>query len=145
MVLLNHKKSQIETIGLVIIVILIAFIFIISLFFITKPRASLNENYLKLNADNLRSTILKTNLCQNISIKDEIINCNSGFFLCNNLNSCQDLNNVIKDIIENSVRNNYEFSAGNIVVKKDICREVQASSIQPLANTNIEVSLKLCS
>ena len=145
MVLLNHKKSQIETIGLVIIVILIAFIFIISLFFITKPRASLNENYLKLNADNLRSTILKTNLCQNISIKDEIINCNSGFFLCNNLNSCQDLNNVIKDIIENSVRNNYEFSAGNIVVKKDICREVQASSIKPLANTNIEVSLKLCS
>ena len=145
MVLLNHKKSQIETMGLVIIVILIAFIFITSLFFITKPRASLNENYLKLNADNLRSTILKTNLCQNISIKDEIINCNSGFFLCDNLNGCQDLNNVIKEIIESSVRNNYEFSAGNVVVKKDVCSEVQASSIQPLANTNIEVRLKLCS
>ena len=145
MVLLDHKKSQIETMGFVIIVILIAFIFIISLFFITKPKASLNEDYLKLNADNLRSTILKTNICQNASIKDEIINCNSGFFSCDNINSCQDLNNVIKDIIESSVRNNYEFSVGNIVVKKDVCKEVQASSTQPLANTNIEVSLKLCS
>ena len=139
------RKAQIETAGLVIIVIILAFTLIFALQFINKDKGNkLNENYLKLNADNLRSTILKTTI-NNCDIKDEIINCNN-FNQANCLENCDKLNSIIKEIIQASVKNNYEFDAGNIKLVNGSCldKDIITSSIQPLALTDIKVSLKLC-
>ena len=139
------RKAQIETVGLVIIVIILAFTLIFALQFINKDKGNkLNENYLKLNADNLRSTILKTTI-NNCNIKDEIINCNNfNQAIC--LENCDKLNLIIKEIIQASVKNNYEFDAGNIKLVNGSClnKDIITSSIQPLALTDIKVSLKLC-
>ena len=139
------RKAQIETVGLVIIVIILAFTLIFALQFINKDKGNkLNENYLKLNADNLRSTILKTTI-NNCDIKDEIINCNNfNQAIC--LENCDKLNLIIKEIIQASVKNNYEFDAGNIKLVNGSCldKDIITSSIQPLALTDIKVSLKLC-
>lgn len=139
------RKAQIETVGLVIIVIILAFTLIFALQFINKDKGNkLNENYLKLNADNLRSTILKTTI-NNCDIKDEIINCNNfNQAIC--LENCDKLNLIIKEIIQASVKNNYEFNAGNIKLVNGSClnKDIITSSIQPLALTDIKVSLKLC-
>ncbi|MEK6862627.1 MAG: hypothetical protein AABW57_00480 [Nanoarchaeota archaeon] len=139
------RKAQIETVGLVIIVIILAFTLIFALQFINKDKGNkLNENYLKLNADNLRSTILKTTI-NNCDIKDEIINCNNfNQAIC--LENCDRLNSIIREIIQASVKNNYEFDAGNIKLVNGSCldKDIITSSIQPLALTDIKVSLKLC-
>ena len=139
------RKAQIETAGLVIIVIILAFTLIFALQFINKDKGNkLNENYLKLNADNLRSTILKTTI-NNCDIKDEIINCNNfNQAIC--LENCDRLNSIIREIIQASVKNNYEFDAGNIKLVNGSCldKDIITSSIQPLALTDIKVSLKLC-
>jgi len=139
------RKAQIETVGLVIIVIILAFTLIFALQFINKDKGNkLNENYLKLNADNLRSTILKTTI-NNCNIKDEIINCNNfNQAIC--LENCDKLNLIIEEIIQASVKNNYEFDAGNIKLVNGSClnKDIITSSIQPLALTDIKVSLKLC-
>lgn len=139
------KKAQIETMGLVIIVIIIAFVFIFALQFINKNESNkLNERALQLNADNLRSVILKTNI-NSCNIKDEIISCNNfNNAVC--LENCEKLNLVIKEIIEKSVKNNYEFSAGKIKLNDKNClnKDIITSSIQPLALTDIKVNLKLC-
>ena len=141
------KKAQTETIGLVVIVIILAFILIFALQFLTKDKGNeLNERYSKLNADNLRSVILKTNLCNDVNIKDEIISCNDfSFTRCSDIN-CEKLNLIIKEIIQGSVKNNYEFLAGNIKLNNGTClnKDTISSSIQPLALTNINVSLRLC-
>ena len=101
------KKAQIETLGLVVIIIILAFALIFALQFILKNDSSkLNERYLQLNADNLRNTVLKTTINGN-SIKDEIV-------FCNNNQNCDELNLIIKEIIESSIKNNYEFNAGVI-------------------------------
>lgn len=145
MVLLN-KRSQIETMGLVIIIIILVFALIFVLQFIIKPEPNkLNERHLQLNSDNLRSAILKTNVCKDVSIKDEIINCNN-FNRANCLENCDKLNLIIKEIIQVSVKNNYEFDAGNINIKDEGCsgKDLQSSSTQPLALTDIKVNIKLC-
>ncbi|MEK6841375.1 MAG: hypothetical protein AABX45_02160 [Nanoarchaeota archaeon] len=139
------RKAQIETVGLVIIVIILAFTLIFALQFINKDKGNkLNENYLKLNADNLRSTILKTTI-NNCDIKDEIINCNNfNQAIC--LENCDRLNSIIREIIQASVKNNYEFDAGNIKLVNGSCldKDIITSSIQPLALTDIKIVLKLC-
>lgn len=138
------KKAQVETVGLVVIVIIIAFSFIFALQFIIKsPDNKINERYLQLNADNLRSVILKTNVNQ-CTIKDELISCNN-YNTATCLQSCNDLNLVIQKIIENSIKNNYEFLAGNINLKKGNCdKDIISSSIQPFPDIDFNVSLKLC-
>lgn len=138
------RKAQIETIGLVIIVVMLAFALIFALQFFNKEDNELNERHMQLNADNLRSVTLKTTI-NDCSVKDEIINCNElNQPLC--LKNCNELNSVVKEIIENSVKNNYEFSAGNIKISNGTClnKDVIASNAQPLALTDIKVILKLC-
>ena len=138
------KKSQIEAMGLVIIIAILSFVLIFALQFINKEKDNkLNERYMQLNADNLRSVILKTTI-NKCNIKDEIVNCNSGNSLC--FENCDKLKEIIKEIIENSVKNNYEFNAGNINLVKGNClnENIQTSSIEPIAQTEIKIDLKLC-
>lgn len=143
------KKAQVETIGLVVIVALLAFIFIFVLQIQTKPDDnSLNTRYLQLNADNLRSVILKTNICSNVDIRKEIIGCNNfQETTCTNIN-CNELNDIIEIIIENSlnITKNYKFEAGNILVEKnfDNCKDVYAAASEPIPNSDIKVKLEIC-
>ena len=141
------KKSQIETIGLVVIVVLIAFILIFVLQISNKPsNTNLNDRYLQLNADNLRSTLLKTNLCNNVNVRDEILTCNqNSFTTCNNIN-CNELNNIIKKIIEDSlnVTRNYKFEVGNILLEKGSCKNVYAASSEPIPYSNLKITFEIC-
>ena len=137
------RKSQTEIIGLVIIVALLAFILIFVLVINSKQDSSLKNDYLQLNADNLRSTLLKADACKDYSIKDEIIICNE-FQNSNCFSDCDKVNNLIKKIIENSLKNNYKFEAGNIKLSKGSCLEKITASKQPLPYSNVEVSLELC-
>ena len=67
------KKGQIEIMGLVIIVILLVFIAIFALSFMIKPKQE-SEDILKLKANALRASLLKTNLCGNVNVKYIITN-----------------------------------------------------------------------
>ena len=67
------RKGQVETIGLVVIVILLIFIGIFALSFSIKEK-EVNEDILTLKANSLRSSLLKTTIC-NITIKEELGNC----------------------------------------------------------------------
>ena len=142
------KKAQIETMGLVIIVALLAFILVFVLQILAKPSPSnLNTRYLQLNADNLRSSILKTTICENVNIKDEILNCNDfNDVQCDNLQDCNALKNVIKTIIEDSlnVTRSYEFKAGNVLLKEGTCTNVYAAASEPIPYSEINVMLSIC-
>mgnify|MGYP001613038717 CR=1 FL=1 len=143
------KKAQIETMGLVIIVVLLAFILVFVLQLLSNPENNyLNDRYLQLNSDNLRRTILKTNLCSGVNIKDELVNCNDFNLLkCSNLNNCNDLNKIIKTIIENSlnITKNYKFTAGNILVEKGICKnKLYNSASEPIPYSTLNVTLGIC-
>ena len=138
------KKAQIEIVGLVIIVVILAFTLIFALQFAGKEDNKLNERYWQLNADNLRNAILKTTV-SSCNIKDEIINCNDfNQPVC--LENCDKLNSIIKEIIEKSVKNDYELNAGNIKLSNGTClnKDIMTSSTQPCALTDIKVNLKLC-
>src|SRR3989344_906013 len=138
------KKAQTEALGLVIIVVILAFALIFALQFIGEDNNKVNERYLKLNADNLRSVILKTNI-NTCNIKDEILNCNEiNQPVC--LENCNQLNFIIKNIIESSIKNDYEFFAGDIKLNRGNClnKNILSSSVQPFPNSNINVSIRLC-
>jgi len=140
----HAKKAQTEIIGLVIIVIILSFALVFGLQFLNKQDNKIQERYLQLNADNLRSSLLKTNICNQITIKDEIINCENGISSC--LENCQKFDEKIKELIELSTKNDYEFLINNKVIKNRGClnKDVFSSSIQPIASTEIKVSLRLC-
>lgn len=147
MVLLKKaKKAQVETLGLVIIVAIIAFVFVIALIFTSKQQPSLNQDYLKLKADNLRSTISKTTICQDTNIRDEIVSCNDlSITQCENIN-CNELENIIKKIIDDSLNltNNYKFEAGNILIKKEPCANIFTSTSELIPYSNVNITLALC-
>lgn len=147
MVLLRKvKKAQVETLGLVIIVAIIAFIFVIALIFASRQQPNLNQDYLKLKADNLRSTISKTTICQDTNIRDEIVSCNDlAITQCENIN-CNELQNIIKKIIDDSLNltNNYKFEAGNILIKKEPCGNIFTSTSELVPYSDINITLALC-
>ena len=145
------KKAQVETMGLVIIVALLAFILVFVLQSLAEPaQNTLQARYLQLNADNLRSTILKTTLCQDTSLKDEIINCNEfDYAKCENLNpNCKDkLGNIVKEIIENSLQaKNYKFEAGEIKIEKNFnsCKNIYKAVQEPIPDSDIKINLGIC-
>lgn len=146
------RKAQVETFGLVIIVILLSFILIFALRFITKPKQTgLEEDYLQLQANNLRSVILKTNLCPETTIKEEIVNCQFNSPDCSE--SCDLLWNAVEEIIEKSVQAKvkYEFTVDVIDAEplhtlnlRGSCENPITAVSEPLAGTNLKVSVKLC-
>ena len=144
------KKAQLETMGLVVIIVLLAFILIFVLqVMVNQESNSLNSRYLQLNADNLRSSILKTNVCGNIDLRDEIVNCNTfNDVQCSNLQNCNELNILIRKMIEDSlnVTKKYKFTAGNILVEKNFnfCKEIYTSASEPIPLSDINITLAIC-
>ena len=139
------KKAQMETMGLVIIVILLVFIAIFALPFIIKERSkALDDNYMQLFSNNLRSVVLNTNICGSATVKDEILNCKFESPVCL---SCSELGGVIGDIIEGSLGSlegkiNYKFSVDGLEIVEGVCDEKIVSSKAFI--DDIEVKLELC-
>ena len=136
------KKGQTEIVGLVVIVILIVFIAIFSLSFMLKPKQQ-DDDILKLKANNLRASLLKTNLCGGVTIKDEIENCIGGYPECGD---CSGLNSKIDIIIKNSLESEkYSFVVLNDeedFIRIGNCIENITAVSQVIGNG--EVRLTLC-
>lgn len=131
------RKGQIEIMGLVIIVILIVFIAIFSLSFFIKPKQD-SEDILKLKANALRSSVLKTSVCGGVSIKDEIENCMDGYPQCLD---CNNLKIEIVKIIESSLEGeNYSFVVEGFM-DEDHCENKITSVSQDIRNSMVEVAL----
>jgi hypothetical protein len=142
------KKGQVETMGLVMIVILLV---IIGLFALKLSISNPNEDefeteYLQLKANSLRDTIVESSVCS-ISVKDEIVNCRNNFTEC--FSNCEELKEHIFYIINSSLENNieYKFEAKgegyNMIIGKD-CRNKISSTIQPIALTDVKVKIEVC-
>jgi|SRR3989344_4116134 len=104
----TSKKGQIESIGLVLIVIIIVLALVFTIpFLINNPDIqSLNQEYLQFKADSTISTLLSTNIedCQSaqVTFKKELENC-----LLENqpvcFTSCQELNNKLQSLLDYSL------------------------------------------
>lgn len=138
----KREKAQIESFGLVIIVILLVFIFVFFLYLrINSGSNSNTDQLLGIKANNLRNSVLKTSLCRDTTIKDEIISCSTnGQGYCG---SCDELKNNIKTIIEDSLEPNIDYNFMPYEIKKGDCREKITSSPQPITN-GITVGIDLC-
>ena len=140
MVLLNFfgksSRGQIETVGLVVIVVMILVIGIFALSFAVKEKA-VNEDILTLKANALRSSLLKTSVC-NITIKDEIGNCIYNNPQC--FDSCNRLKEVVDEVIMSSLENeNYYFKVKGIEL--GACPEKITSISEVVRGENIEIAL----
>jgi hypothetical protein len=136
------KKAQIEIMGLVIIVVLLVFIAVFSLPFIIKEKSkALNEDYLQLYANNLRSVVLNTNLCDSGNVMDEIISCYYGAPIC--LEDCNDIEDKIREIIESSLdeKINYKFTIDEMIVSNGECTEKVTSSKAFIEEREVKVEL----
>jgi len=139
-------KAQIETMGLVMIVIILVFLALFSLPFIIKEKSkALDENYLQLVSNNLRSSVLNTNICGAATVKEEILNCESDFPIC--LNDCSELPGFIRNVIDSSLGSfegsvNYVFLAGDMNISSGECFEKIVSSKAFI--DDIGVSVEIC-
>jgi|SRR3989344_5016535 len=144
-------KAQMEIMGLLIITIIVVLIILFVLYFtvFNQEQSNLPERLIEIRANNLRNALLKTTLCQDVSIQDEIANCYTGRSFC--LASCDELNDKITNIIESSIEDNenYEFNVENFVkLSRGSCQESeisirQTAICQPI-DFNLDVCLSLC-
>ena len=137
------KKAQIEIVGLVIIVVLIVFIAIFALSFIIKPKP-INDDILKVKANALRSSLLKTSLCGGITVKDEIENCLDGFNECMDCNQLKsEISNLLRDSLEPNEKYFVRIYNGDIeYLRYNECPDNILTSVsQILRNGNVEVGV----
>lgn len=142
------KKGQIEIIGLVIIVLLILFIVIFALsFYLSKQEpATLTFKALEIKANNLRNAVLKTTLCSGTTIKDEIESCYYGESIC--FTDCNIIKQKIKNLIDYSIEENYNFTVKNneilFEITKESCEEKASAICEPIRDTGLEACVVLC-
>ncbi|MBI2107077.1 hypothetical protein HYT57_03765 [Candidatus Woesearchaeota archaeon] len=140
-------KGQLESLGLVLIVLLLAVLLIFSLPFILKNDNQKEDDSLRLRADALRNVLLQTSLCPDANVKEEILNCEFDNPKC--LDSCDKLGGKIEEMIGTILEPNiiYEFKVEglNSVKSGDSsgCLNTFSSASQPLSE-NSKVFLTLC-
>ena len=139
-------KGQLESLGLVLIVLLLAVLLVFSLPFILKEDTQKGGDTLRLKADALRNVLLQTDLCPGVTVKEEILNCEFDNPRCPE--SCDKLGSKVDEMIKTTLEPNiiYEFrvegrnavKAGNVS-----CLNTFSSASQPLSE-NSKVFLALC-
>ena len=143
------KKAQIESIGLILIIILIvlAIVFTLPLLLNNQDIVSLNQQYLQLKADSTISVLLSTNPkdCSS-NLEQELSNC----LLENKPNcfqDCQELNERINEILKSSLQNqDYQLSTDKITIAnqtKSACLN-KISSARHFIAGETPISLVLC-
>ena len=138
------KKGQMETMGLVIVVILLVFIAIFALSFIIKPGQE-DEDILKVKASALRSSVLKTTLCVNTNVEKELENCLFDVNVCET--PCESLGGKIESIIKSSLELNegYVFSIESLNINLNTCvGRDRITAIQQKIGEDESVEVALC-
>lgn len=140
-IITKMKKGQTEIVGLVIIVILIVFIAIFSLTFILKSEQQ-DDDILKLKANALRSSLLKTNVCGSVTVKDEIENCIDDYYECIDCGNLQsEIVKIISGSLENEEYNFNVFSDGESFMRIGSCVDNVTAVNQNIRNGVVEVTL----
>ncbi len=139
-------KGQLESLGLVLIVLLLAVLLVFSLPFLLKDDNQKEDNILRLKADALRNVLLQASLCPGVAIKEEILNCEFDNPRC--LDNCDQLESKIGEMIKTTLEPNliYEFRVDGksiIQIGNDSCLNTFSSASQPLSDSS-KVFLILC-
>jgi|SRR3989344_8163753 len=114
-------KGQMESMGLVLIVVLIVFLSLFALVFLNKTEVK-PSSALSVKADNLMNAVTKVNI-QGKSFQEGVVECCDG--------NCDAFSAEVKKILDSSLEENYLFSInkGNRICKElGNCREGIASS-----------------
>ncbi len=140
-------KGQIESIGLVLVVALIILILVIALPFILKSNENKDDSLLSLKADAVRNSVLNYNRCEDVSIREEIVNCESDSPECEK--NCEELwdevDEMIDSVLEPNIAYELDVESSNSVKIGDIssCLNRFSSASHPLSG-NIRVKVELC-
>jgi len=147
------RKSQVESLGLVIIVIILVLVGTFAFVIMSRQNGdNIEGQYLSLNANNLREVVLKTELCGDVSSQAEIISCiDEGHSLC--WNNCERFKREIKKIIDASISKNvnYEFSilssvnpSSSFTLSRGACETDKSSSASQHLVSGDEIKVILC-
>ena len=156
-----NKKSQMEILGLaiVIVLILVATIFVVRFLAFKKPTEYRKDFVSSELAYNIVNTFLKTTAseCSQLSMTELLRDCaQARSITCNNIyNSCKYFNETAKTILRDTLINwrmNYEFS---VYINPDqpliklgaVCRGERKSSTPwptPIGSGNVYTKLDIC-
>lgn len=161
-----RKKSQIEMIGLtVIVIIVITGMLIATVYKVNKPAANPHKRYWnKELATNLLIAMTHTNVleCNNLTVRDLLQDCGSPFprINCYDYTSCEVVNTTIRDIINKTLIEQqisfdlsisspfYEaplISINNFGCGQRFQEQEQAFELIRIDNSNImEINLTIC-
>ena len=107
-----RKKAQIETMGLVMIVLVLALALVFALIFVTKQQPKINEQYLQTQANAALSSLLATHPegCST-TLQQEMAACSTSQQpLC--MQSCSQLEKLIPELLEKTLPNTpYQLSS----------------------------------
>ena len=141
------NKGQIESVGLVLVVVVIVILLVFTLPFLLKEDTRNSDSLLSAKADALRVSVLSYTLCNEVSMKEEILNCESNAPEC--LEDCGKLEDEIKNMIDSVLEPNivYEFKVEGskpiIIGDTSSCLNKFNSASQPLSR-NLKVEVSLC-
>lgn len=116
---MNNKKAQMEIMGLVIIVILIALGLLFAIkFFVFKEPSNVKQKFVyEEQTSNMLSAMLKTNVCKGKeTIESLLVDCAEGeTIVCNDgKTSCENaiemIGNIFEKTLEGPWQQDYEFS-----------------------------------
>ena len=150
------KKAQIEILGLMIIMVLIALgvLFAVKYVFLA-PKTEIKQEFTEKNiALNMLDVMLGTDVLCNtnhISIQNLLIDCNryppNGIIMCGSASSCTFVENEIKSIFASTLDkwgNKYKFKINNAVkLENGECKGDIKTGIQPLPY-DLEIKLEIC-
>jgi hypothetical protein len=94
------KKGQTETMGLMVIVILLVFVALIALSFMIKPSSNNQDSFLSNKANNMANSIKNANLCSG-TFEEAIVACCKKENFCET-ESCELVSEQIGNISEQS-------------------------------------------
>lgn len=141
------KKAQIESIGLVMIVIVLAIALVFALAFFTKQQPKLNEEYLQAQANAALSALLATQPegCST-TFQQELAACaTSQQPLC--IASCQDLQKLLPELLTKALPTTpYQFSTTpeSIFSTPKITCLNKFNSPEHFLSPEITITLELC-
>ena len=146
-----HMKGQIETLGLLVIVILLVFIGIFALKFMAfDNKKVVDESFYSVKANNLLNAIQKASICDE-NMEKAIVACFEENSFCGRTDVCSFVEEEINKIIDESLEEDISFTAkdsqyGNIGIEIVNCN-AGISSVSSFIRSGYgvyELSLKIC-
>ncbi|QQG38464.1 MAG: hypothetical protein HYS32_02545 [Candidatus Woesearchaeota archaeon] len=145
------KKAQMEIVGLVVIVliILLAAIFFVR-FALLSHSSSKTSSIESIEANNLLNALLRTTICEDLSVEDAIKECKQRSNICNE-EACKHTKTKIEEIMEASLDEKTTYSididADEVpLINIENCKTgITASPFSiPSRGITYSISMKLC-